>query len=780
MASRRSLRCSYPARAIKVSGSVFDDATFRAELTNFLAQLDNTQIDIAMPHSRKGGNISVEERDSASPCMVTELLMSLLAPYGEAARVPTIEKRVRDDICWNSTKLPWRRSPMWMSIKIAIRLVLANSMSTDYTSEHNASVAAKSEYKNFLLFLIARLGDLALGADLPSDDLFVLNAKLARRGSKFSALPAVSSKALEIARKIGGHLDARWKASQVDQKLHSIKPSEMADVNLGLRDSARTLRQILARAKSSIGVSQDLFDPAPIARLLTTPGDLPSLNSSSMLSLSDFETWVSDALPAWLIGDKTPRDCTKLFELTNRYYSAAKELYSASSEHVSLMLLTIMDLWCALDIVAVKQLPLLEEYSPEIPARFCEPLLLPQMQQLLRLRRIENRLEERHRKALKRAPSVFGRTTSTSFSVKYYASSRSLQSLRRTIEEAATKQREAKKKEHKQLSSTYSLNLLQVQGLPHQQHLNKRGEPYHQPNKCGKCILESKSYVIAVHEWPLPNNDVQANSAVFELRCPEAFAAWRDCTWLIIEEIGRPMEYTMKDKVEERLPDYTPLSEYYDGHQRRLLTYGSRTKAYARSHYGKCTLPKPLDAVLVNNALQYELLDKGADAWTVDQTEEPSLDHLCFTKLPAGPYKSLQWTVDSCYHSQNAVIAKQMDCSSSLTLHEYIAFGSLRAGPRLQWLNLLRELASSDLHFNSDAVGVVVIQAVWQAGASHSTGNVLRDTHLTLQDSTFSGRLLGDSVQTMPGDRGQLERTEHFTSLNHCSPARRLVIRGTK
>ena len=69
-------------------------------------------------------------------------------------------------------------------------------------------------------------------------------------------------------------------------------------------------------------------------------------------------------------------------------------------------------------------------------------------------------------------------------------------------------------------------------------------------------------------------------------------------------------------------------------------------------------------------------------------------------------------------HEQNAVIAEQENCSRELSLHEFIAFGLLRAdGERLQWLNIKRELAASNLDLNTEAVCTLFTQAAWQAGS---------------------------------------------------------------
>ena len=77
----------------------------------------------------------------------------------------------------------------------------------------------------------------------------------------------------------------------------------------------------------------------------------------------------------------------------------------------------------------------------------------------------------------------------------------------------------------------------------------------------------------------------------------------------------------------------------------------------------------------------------------------------------------------------------QMTCPNNLTLDEFVAFGSLRAGERLQWYNILRELGSLNMNFNADEVRILLIQAAWQAGSPSDTE--LRTSHVVFASSTF-------------------------------------------
>ena len=72
-------------------------------------------------------------------------------------------------------------------------------------------------------------------------------------------------------------------------------------------------------------------------------------------------------------------------------------------------------------------------------------------------------------------------------------------------------------------------------------------------------------------------------------------------------------------------------------------------------------------------------------------------------------------------------------------LHEFLAFSGLRSGPRLQWLNIARELASPFLTFHREEVHTLVTQAAWQLGP---LSDDVREWHLDLSFSTFGNAIL--------------------------------------
>lgn len=536
MGSKANLRRSFPGRAIQLPVQTFDNLKFVDELTSFLHRLDSEQVDMVRQKTTKAKSEVVEERNSSNPMLVTELLFAILAPYGTLVSSRSIVKRMRDDVCWNSAKLPWRRSPVWLVLKVAIELVLANS-GVDNAALH---------YKNYMILLTAKLSDVSRTHGLSSELLFVINAKAARRASKMAVemFDFVERFALDSVRRTRKQIDQQILATQTADLLHTktIVPSFM-DTALRLKTSKSYLTEAVERQLTPIG--QEKFSPPALSRLSCSRGSLPSPKSlfvsgqSSVLVLADFEAWVRDDLKQWLQGTghtdvewtdisknlnklHNGEDCQTLKELISTYESAASKLYGLHPEYLSVMLLTTMELWCSLDVLVTEFFPLLKRYSPEIPTIILQPLLLPQREQLIRLQQIEKYLEKRYRDVTLSFPSVFGNVNSGSLSVQYFNVAKELQDLRILIESDAAKAKERKRQELNTLTSLHNSLKEQANRLEHLQKISQRGYPYHADWTCRKCKIESEAnnIHISIYEWPLPDSENEAKAAVFELRCP--------------------------------------------------------------------------------------------------------------------------------------------------------------------------------------------------------------------------------------------------------------------
>jgi hypothetical protein len=152
--------------------------------------------------------------------------------------------------------------------------------------------------------------------------------------------------------------------------------------------------------------------------------------------------------------------------------------------------------------------------------------------------------------------------------------------------------------------------------------------------------------------------------------------------------------------------------------------------------------------VLVDNALTYRLYDSKRDIWAADSFQNLSIDPLCTTQLPStSSYTPLQLSIDSTEFTPNSAIAHQYLCDNSIGLHEFIAFGSLRSGKYLQWMNICREIRTRLLTFHKEEVYLLLTQSAWQVGSISPQG--LLEWHKDLYSPSFSMILLTELLSLL-------------------------------
>ena len=716
MKANGKLLCSYPGPAIAVPHEIVNNPDFCNQLTSFLVQMNVDVFDSAATTTKAGSTV-VEERDSAHPRYITQLLTGILRGMGKVVEVTRIRKRIGDDVLWNNARTPWRRSSLWLVIRIALQTSLYRE--TDGQGH--------SEYKAFMVFLMAGILRRVLRNDLPSDLVFCMRAKMSRRLYKLGLTSPqfVVQEVREAGDEAERKLQARWSMVQKEQATSPPWTPKnlniLEDTHLTLPNSRAYLSQTLQQVHSNSAAYT--FRPGQFPRLRDTQHDfrafdgnglMKAFDNDSAVALADFETSVQNHLDGWVSRNLHEEStCATISTCITQYSHAALKLYASNPEDQSLMLLTIFDLWVALDKTAVAQCPLLREYSPEVPLRLLESLLIRKLEPLRRLARIQEYLRERHRYANPGMSIFTDRADATSFAVRYFEKSSEHRRLKEDIESDATQKRREKKDELKSTNDLYSALMNEARDSDH-----RYWSFQHYRYCCHKCSLENRAKQLEIepHEWPLPENESEAKAVVFELRCPPVFGVWRTTTYQILSDICRDHPVCSADPP-VRLEDYRGFQKFVTSAQILRITYASTTKSFLNSHYKTTRIPASESSVCVNNGLRFRLFDKINNRWVVDSFNDFSVIRYCTLQLPAhGPYKALQYAIDSTTHTSNEILANQSECPRDLSLHEFIAFGTLRSGSRLQWLNIARELPARSLNFHQEEVHTLLTQAAWQIG----------------------------------------------------------------
>lgn len=742
-----ALRRTFPSRTIALPARLLQDKRFLSEISTALARLDTEQVQAVMPKTKRAGRSIVEERETTNPTLVTDLIMGVLSPHGFVASITGVEKRIRDTVSWDTSKVPWRRLPLWTTIRVSLQLYLVGADPAD----------GELEYKHFVFFLILAIAGVAVEKGCSSNTLFVINAKIAHRVAKLGPLAfeflkkPTETKMTEINRL----LDDRWKEIQTTHNAQLTRPSLLNlsnDKVLRLENSRNYLLSVKNRTLSCFKTSVcHLSSPT---RLVTSQSELPnlrlldSLTHTDVFALGDFEAWVRERLPHWQsTNEYSVAACEELGKLIKSYNTRADAIYDGHAEHLSIKFLAIMELWCALDISVCLKWPLLLDYGPELPVDFLFPILLPKRSDMRRLCRIEDHIRNRHKNAIFKSSAFFSPNSPSSFAAQFYNKNKKAQNLRTRIEAEVDIAREKKREEWQRKSNRYNQCIREANSLLHVESLNSYGFRLHIPAHCHKCILltESASLTIQRHEWPLPSDEASLKAVIFELICPLDIAAWRDATWMIVQDLGRkhaPAEPTRDYKLELQKCDF--LRPYFSANWGARCTLASSTKPFYVTHYGMNKLPIALQDVVVECSLSFQPYDTSRRTWVLAQKDPTEIHRDCITSLPLGPYldSDFQRTVNSTSHTSNELISEQHACANGLSTEEFLAFGFLRSGIRLQWMNILRELGSDGIRLNSRTVDILICQVAWQVGTPLSSHNELRVAHEIFLDPAFCLRLL--------------------------------------
>jgi hypothetical protein len=181
------------------------------------------QVEEMQPKVKKAGEKQSEFRDTAMPHLVTEHLVSFLRAIGKPVSTTTAKKNTREEVFWKDAKNPWRRSSLWLLLRVAMQLTFAR-LSAD---------PLKSMYKSFMAFLMSRILKLALTSScLESDIIYAMNAKLSQRLLKIEEQKeeAWFSDVWEVMKMAHSHTNSRWE-SVMTKSCPSVDLSALRTLN---------------------------------------------------------------------------------------------------------------------------------------------------------------------------------------------------------------------------------------------------------------------------------------------------------------------------------------------------------------------------------------------------------------------------------------------------------------------------------------------------------------------------------------------------------------------
>lgn len=390
--ANHALACDFPGRAVAVPLHIFNDASFQQNLSEFLEQSSTEAFDQFAARAFKGGESIAETRDCPDPSLVNDMLMSLLEGLGKSTTVSQIRKRVRDDVVLDSSEVPWRRSPYWLVLRVAVGRYLS-SMSGD---EGTGRVC----YKFLICVVLGYLLRECVGSLQPEMTL-ILQAKLCRRLAKleseqraapgslpllydslFSATKTFFEFTIEAVKRDVGVQWEKHKASIVRQI--PLLPGRVSNNDLALKlpQSGPYLRSLLSNASSIMNREVRRNVPS------LNEGTISQVNrlTSRYTDLINYEAGTRSSVEP---PSKPPENiCIELSITINGFLKKAGTAYTDNPLLMSRYLLRLFELWVDMDRAATTACPLLKKYHPVFVPRSLDVLCLLTMEEMERLARV--------------------------------------------------------------------------------------------------------------------------------------------------------------------------------------------------------------------------------------------------------------------------------------------------------------------------------------------------------------------------------------------------------
>ncbi len=542
LAASSALQWKFPGSAISVPASVFRDASFLENFASFLEQAALESPKNFAAYAAKAGSLIPETRDTADPALITSMLVAMLEGLGTRIKTPILQKRIRDDVCWETAHQPWRRLAFWLVTRVTVQR---------YLSQKLGGECGRIEYKYFICLVLAKLlEDITPTASL--ERLNHLKAKLCRRLFKLEqevldASPEASSHSDRLSNLLSVQFDrtVAKATSQVSglwehfkkltaRSIPSIpRRAHASEFRLSLPISGGYLRDSLLRFKSGRLTSDTGNKAVRFSRQeKNNLGEFPKpfLELASMeATLQLFRVPESNLNP--------DGSCGLIASNIEKYLGKASSYYEDNFDQISIMILTVMELWVALDQVICRALPLLEDFRPPFHPSILDVLRLDRYRDMMRLQKLQNYLKGRYHRATS-SLTIFHEPSKGCFAERYYTESAEFQdyeTLRARIEADAEDKRLRKKVEWSLMSEEYEklTRSITESACIFIEDSNYPGGKCHSPS-CPRCQMQGRvnRMKIEIVEHPLPDDELKARVVIFELRCPRSFQIYRDVTWV--------------------------------------------------------------------------------------------------------------------------------------------------------------------------------------------------------------------------------------------------------
>ena len=664
------------------------------------------------------------------------------------------KKKHRDQIRWNNSLLPFRRSGLWMTIKVVFHTILTKRLG------HVGSIVYKVLMTYFLTSIICETHH-----QISTDLLVHCIRKIVRRLNKIECLLS-SGDSTDInqwiqctKQTIQMKIDEIIPKSDWQESIRMIEQRENNSLTIDFKledseiyqHSCEKLNTYLTHQKSStisqfspniemfeheIGV--DSIDYIPSIEILTK-----KYSYTNERALIRLEIWVESCLKQWLNQPKSYVNKKHRFQILLNFFEdyqnvALKHYYSEKGQtdpigYSRFILTCLTIIHCMHDkLCNDSRYERLKFHSVHIPnlKQLCEFLVLPMREDMIRAYNLYQ-----YFKQFKGQPYpdlLTDITDNEAFGVHHVSQSPKIIIAMEKIKVQSGIDKQKKREEVEDAKTRHEDLMNSIKDLTCTCTNTHRHRQI-----CQRCTIynQANNIKVEIYESPLPSERESVFAVMFELRMPIEIRSYRDVIW---QFINRPVPHPPHNKYE-----WLSVAPYKDklypsriNFTNNKVTLVSSTMPMTKTHYRSPSIVStPVEDYLYEDCLTVEI--------SPTQPMKFKSERRALTPQLVDPdYKQLQMAVDSTQFIQNQVIAKLFDCPIGLKSNQFVEFGSFRSGHRLQWLNLLAILETESLSLAEESVAILIIHSILQYGPLTSDRKEIFDswcseTHEQLLDEHF-------------------------------------------
>ncbi|KAL1895128.1 hypothetical protein Cpir12675_003400 [Ceratocystis pirilliformis] len=726
------IRRKFPTSAATIDDSTMVKPEFQSVLAETVAKMSLQIASGTIPKVMKAGQLHQETRSPPSAHLVTGLLSRFFQSVGSTTSIVGVEKTTHDEVLWKDCLLPWRRSPIWLLVRVFIQMTLIR----------RAPGSGQFLYKAIMVFYMARVMRKACDTDIHSDFIYAMSSKVSKRLRKILELKLTNDEnaiieycnlELEYASQVLYRRRSAAKAKglqKVPAKLHEIG-EPVCSVSLGALEE---------HINPKLEVQMDSISNFQPILAVNTSIELPDMNHVSNINnefeLLDLEAWIL-AIPSNFPDMIKKQSLWPLLrQLIMKYHEKSTLSYESDPISLSQAVLCTLELWVNLDKASMMAYERLEEYSPSFPIKRLGNLVLKSAGDMARLRRIEQYVQKRNNVAkhgFQDACSNFGHAKS--LAVKLFDSDLKFGKLLSQIQAHDERKFQEKTVEFEQAKEKYKhyYDLHKILECEYVETVNRDGllTKVHL-SYCQSCqaYKTAKALRINICERALPSDQSRQKAVIVELLLPDWLNSWRDSTFILHRELFNALLPEYKAPY-MKLPRYPALFSFASTCQERTITIGSQTKPHYSTHRkGASISNSTVQDVLAQNGLQWEYWQTSPTFQCCIPAEEMEYS---IEKLKVFQFKMPRASQALDYFSfrvgqsagpgPNEVISKQWQCPSHLSPDEFKALVTLPLGYKIQWPNILLQLASPVVDFNKEETITMVLQCIYQMGPMGDSSN---------------------------------------------------------